>query len=70
MQLARKKAKINQSGILNKNFLAKKLVKLVQKFVKLVIKTSNKVQKLKKYKKVINNLIYKNKWQNIIDKKL
>lgn len=53
-----------------KKFLRNKLVKLIYKFVKLVTKTDNKILKLKIYNKVINYLIYENKWYKAIDQEL
>lgn len=41
----------------------------MQKLVKLVIKISRKVCKPKTYDKSVNNLINRNKWQKVINKK-
>lgn len=41
-------------------------VKFVCKFVKSMIKMSNKVNKLKTQDEIINNLIYENRWHKAI----
>lgn len=46
------------------------LVKPVREFAKSIIKTNNKVQKPKTYDKVINNLIYGNRWREVINEEL
>lgn len=45
-------------------------VKSIHKFAKFLIKTSSKIYELKTYNKIIDNLIYKNKWRKVINKKL
>lgn len=65
--LLTQRLKVNLGRKLGKNLLDK-LVRLIQKLVKLVIETISKVHKLKIYNKAINNLINKNKWQKVIDK--
>lgn len=64
------KLKTDPNRILSKNFIANKLIMFIYKFVKSVTKIKSKMQKLKSYNKVINNLIYKNKKYKAIDKRL
>lgn len=65
------KPKTDLRGTLGKNLLVKdRLVRFVYKFVKSVTKTSSKVQESKIYDKATHNLIYRNRWQEVIDKKL
>lgn len=64
------KLRINLDEILNKNFVKNKLVKQIYKIAKLVIETNSKMRKLKSYNKIINNLICKNRYYEVIDKEL
>lgn len=58
-------------GISNKNLLAKELVRSMHEFIKSVTEINNKVLKPKTYyNEAINNLIYKNRSQKVIDQKL
>lgn len=45
-------------------------VKPTHKLAKSLTKISSKIYKLKTYNEAIDNLIYKNKWYEIIDKEL
>lgn len=64
-----KRLKIDLNRTSNKNPL-EELVKPMQEFAKLVIKTNSKIHKPKTNNKAINNTIYRNKLQKAIDKKL
>ena len=46
------------------------LIKPTHKLAKLVIETNSKVYKPKTYNETVNDPIYRNKWTEIIDKKL
>lgn len=56
------KSRTDLGWTLGKNSLTDRLVRPIHKFTILVTKTNTKIRKLKTYDKVINNLIYKNKW--------
>lgn len=65
------KPKTDLRGTLGKNLLVKDgLVRFVYKSAKSVTKTSSKVQEPKTYNKATHNLIYRNRWQEVIDKEL
>lgn len=48
----------------------KGLVRLAQKFAKLVAETSSKVQGLKTYDKAINEPVNGNRWQKVVNEEL
>lgn len=64
------KPKTDLDEISNKNPLREKLIRLIYKFVKLVTKISSKMRKPKTYNEIINNLIYGNRWCEIVDEEL
>ena len=64
------KSKIDIDGTLDINPSTKELIKLIKKFAKSVTETSSKVQEAKTYDEIINDLIYKNKWREFVDKEL
>lgn len=45
-------------------------IRLIYKLAKFLTQNSNKVHKPKTYDKLIDNLIYENRWHKAIDKKL
>lgn len=56
------KLKIDLGKILNKNLLVEnRLINSAYKIAKSIIETNSKIQKLKTYNKVINNLIHRSK---------
>ena len=63
------KPRIDLGGTSGKN-LADELVRPVQELTKLVTKTSSKVREPKTYDKTINDLIYGNKWREMVNKEL
>lgn len=42
----------------------------MKKFIESITETNSKLKEFKIYNEIINNLIYKNKWQKTIDKEL
>lgn len=64
------KSKTDLGGILGKNFLENQIIRLANKFAKLITKTNSKMRKLKAYDKPIYNSIYKNRWRKAVDDEL
>lgn len=62
------KLKTDLNRVSSKNVFKDKLIKLIYKFVKLIIEINNKVRKPKIYNKAINKPINENKQYKIIDK--
>ena len=63
------KPRIDLGGTSGKN-LADRLVRPVQKLIKSVIKTNSKVREPKTYDKAINDLIYGNRWREVVNEEL
>lgn len=62
--------KIDLDRTSSENSPGKRLVRFAYEFAKSVIKISSKLQEPKTYNKIINNLVYKNIWQEVIDEEL
>lgn len=65
-----KKPKNDQDSILGKNSLAKGLIRLTQKFAKIVTETNSKVREPKTYNEAINHPINDNRWHKVVNEEL
>lgn len=56
--------------ISGESYLKNGLLRLAYKYVESVAETTSKVREPKTYDEVINNLIYRNRWREVVDKEL